>query len=54
MTGCPGERDVEFTIKSKHNDGYHMYKWTRSGEVQGIQSSLFVMSHTDQDNEIQY
>ncbi len=38
MTGCPGERDVEFTILSQHNAGYHMYRWNKDGTIEGVES----------------
>ncbi len=38
MTGCPGERDVEFTILSQHNAGYYMYRWNKDGTIEGVES----------------
>ncbi len=38
MTGCPGEEDVEFTILSKHNVGFYMYRWLKDGTIEGVES----------------
>ena len=37
LTGCPGSDDLEFTIMSEHSPDT-MFKWTKNGEVQVIES----------------
>jgi len=38
MTGCIGSEDVEFTIMSTHATESPMFKWTREGRVEVIES----------------
>merc|ERR1712241_276847 len=38
MTGCIGSEDIEFTIMSTHATESPMFKWTREGRVEVIES----------------
>merc|ERR1711899_88817 len=38
MTGCVGSEDVEFTIMSARTTGSSMFKWTKEGNVEIIES----------------
>jgi len=40
MTGCVGKEDVEFTIMSKHAPESGMFKWTKDGKVEIIESTF--------------
>merc|ERR1711899_666107 len=40
MTGCIGSEDVEFTIMSTHATESPMFKWTREGRVEVIESQF--------------
>ena len=42
MTGCFGYEDVHFTILSAHAADSSMFKWTRNGNVEIIDSSFKV------------
>ena len=42
MTGCFGSEDVHFTILSAHAADSSMFKWTRNGNVEIIDSSFKV------------
>ena len=42
MTGCYGYEDVHFTILSSHAAESSMFKWTRNGNVEIIDSSFKV------------
>ena len=42
MTGCFGYEDVHFTILSAHAGESSMFKWTRNGNVETIDSSFKV------------
>ena len=44
MTGCPGEDDIEFTVLSKHNDGFYMYRWLKDGTIEGVESDKSYVS----------
>ena len=38
MTGCPGQDDLEFTILSSHAKNGGLYRWSKDGNVQVIES----------------
>ena len=42
MTGCVGSEDVEFTIMSTHATESPMFKWTKEGTVEIIESPFKV------------
>ena len=44
MTGCVGFEDVEFTIMSARTTGLSMFKWTKEGNVEIIESPFSVSS----------
>ena len=43
MTGCVGSDDVQFTIMSAHATDSPMYKWTKEGIVEIIESPFKVI-----------
>ena len=42
MTGCIGSEDVDFTILSEHAPESRLFKWTKEGHVEIIESGLKV------------
>ena len=44
MTGCIGSEDVQFTIMSEHATESPMFKWTKDGKVEIIQSPFKVQN----------
>ena len=48
MTGCFGSEDVEFTIMSR-NSPYSLFKWTKDGQVEAIQTSNLTHMANDRD-----
>ena len=39
MTGCVGSEDLDFTILSDHVNGPTLFKWTKEGNVEVLDSS---------------
>ena len=54
MTGCPGQDDLEFTILSSHAKNGGLYRWSKDGNVQVIESQYKDMTlalYRDEDDE---
>ena len=45
MTGCVGSDDVQFTIMSAHATESAMFKWTKEGDVEIIESPFKVQNY---------
>ena len=46
MTGCVGSEDIDFTIMSSHATKSAMFKWSKDGHVEIIESPFKVKNHT--------
>ena len=45
MTGCVGSEDIDFTIMSSHATKSAMFKWSKDGHVEMIESPFKVKNH---------
>ena len=45
MTGCVGSEDIDFTIMSSHATESAMFKWSKDGHVEIIESPFNVKNH---------
>lgn len=45
MTGCVGSEDIDFTIMSSHATKSAMFKWSKDGHVEIIESPFKVKNH---------